>query len=218
MTPYTRDTQLFTRRSVVLFAIIGLHLFIAWALATGLARRAIELVAPPIKTEIIEEVPKRDEPPPPPPPQLEHPPVEVPPPDVDIQLPVEPQSTAIADVTDKPVSTAPPPPPAPPPPAPRPVNRQGGGPGTGFPSAEDYYPLASKRFNEEGYVTVHVCVGPNGKLTEDPTVAQTSGTARLDEGAIKLAKAGSGHYRPTTEDGQPVNSCFPFRIKFALRK
>jgi periplasmic protein TonB len=216
MTPYTRDTQLFTRRSVVFSAIVGLHILIAWALATGLARRAIELVAPPIKTEIIEEVQKHDEPPPPPPPQLERPPVEVPPADVDIQLPVEPQSTAIADVTDKPVSTAPPPPPAPPPP--RPVNRREGGPGTGFPSTEDYYPPASKRFNEEGSVTVHVCIGPNGKLTEDPTVAQTSGSARLDEGAIKLAKAGSGHYQPTTEDGQPVNACVPFRIKFALSK
>jgi periplasmic protein TonB len=217
MTPYTRDTQLFTRRSVVLFAIIGLHVFIAWALATGLARRAIELVVPPLTTEIIEEVPKRDEPPPPPqPPQLEHPPVEVPPPDVDIQLPVEPQSTAIVDVTDKPVPAAPPPPPPAPPP--RRVNRQAGAPGTGFPSTEDYYPPASRRSNEEGLVTVHVCVGPNGKLTEDPTVAQTSGTPRLDEGALKLAKAGSGHYRPTTEDGQPVNSCFPFRIKFALSK
>jgi protein TonB len=215
MTPYKSDTQLFTRRSVVLFAIIGLHVFIGWALATGLARRALELVAPPIKTEIIDEVPKRDEPPPPPPPQMERPAVEVPPPDVDVQLPVEPQSAAIADVTDKPVLTAPPPPPAPRPP--QPVNRQGGGPGTGFPSTEEYYPPASKRFNEEGYVTVHVCVGPNGKLTEDPTVAQTSGSARLDEAAIKLAKAGSGHYRPTTEDGQPVNSCLPFRIKFALR-
>jgi len=42
--------QFFTRRTVVLFAIIGLHVFIAWALATGLARRAIELVAPPLQT------------------------------------------------------------------------------------------------------------------------------------------------------------------------
>jgi periplasmic protein TonB len=217
MTPYARDTQLFTPRSAVLFAIIGLHVFIVWALATGLARRAIELVAPPIQTEIIEEMHKRDEPPPPPPPQLERPPVEVPPPEVEIQLPIEPQSTAIVDVTDKPVPTVPPPPLSPPPP-PKPVNRQGGGPGTGFPSTEDYYPSASKRSNEEGNVTVHVCIGANGKLTEDPTVAQTSGIARLDEGAIKLAKAGSGHYRPTTEDGQPVKSCFPFRIRFALRK
>jgi TonB family protein len=125
-------------------------------------------------------------------------------------------STAIVDVTDKPVLAAPPPPT--PSPAPKPVNRHGGGPGAGFPSTEDYYPAASKRFNEEGNVTVHVCVGSSGKLTEDPTVAQTSGSARLDEGAIKLAKAGSGHYRPSTEDGQPVNSCFPFRIRFAIRK
>jgi periplasmic protein TonB len=215
MTLYTNDTRL-TRRSIVLFAIIGLHVFIAWALASGLARRAIELVAPPIKTEIIDEAPKREEPPPPPPPpQLERPPVEVPPPDVDVQLPAEPQPTAIADVTDKPVLTTPSPLPAPPP---RPVNRHGAGPGPGFPSTEDYYPAASKRLNEEGHVTVHVCVGPNGTLSEDPTVTKTSGSGRLDEGAINLAKAGSGHYRPATEDGQPVNSCFPLRITFALRK
>ena len=37
---------------------------------------------------------------------------------------------------------------------------------------------------------IRVCVGPNGKLAEEPTVANSSGSARLDEGAIKLAKAG----------------------------
>jgi protein TonB len=185
--------------------------FIAWALATGLARRAIELVAPPLQTEIVEEVQKRDEPPPPPPPQLERPPVEVPPPDVAIDVPVE-STTAIQDVTDRHV-VAPPPPPPPP----KAVNRVSGGPGKGFPSTEDYYPPASKRLGEEGAVTVHVCVGTNGKLTEDPTVQQTSGSARLDEGAVKLAKAASGRYRATTEDGQAINSCFPFRIKFELR-
>jgi periplasmic protein TonB len=212
MTAYVHDTQFFTRRSVVLFAIIALHVFIAWALATGLARRAIEMVAPPIQTEIVEEVQKRDEPPPPPPPQLERPPVEVPPPEVAIDIPVEPQSTAIVDVTDKPQ-----PPRPPPPPAPKPVNRVSAKPGKGFPATEDYYPPASKRLGEEGSVNVRACVGANGKLTEDPTVAQSSGSARLDEGAVKLAKAGSGHYQPGTEDGQPVTQCFVFRIKFELR-
>ena len=67
MAAYVQDTNFFTRRTIVLFAIIGLHVFIAWALATGLARRAIELVAPPIQTEVVEEVQKKDEPPPPPP-------------------------------------------------------------------------------------------------------------------------------------------------------
>ena len=46
MAAYVHDSNFFTRRTVVLFAIVGLHILIAWALATGLARRAIELVAP----------------------------------------------------------------------------------------------------------------------------------------------------------------------------
>jgi len=44
MAAYVHDSQFFTRRTVVLFAIVALHILIAWALATGLARRAIELV------------------------------------------------------------------------------------------------------------------------------------------------------------------------------
>jgi protein TonB len=194
-----------------MFVIIGLHIFIAWALATGLARRAIELVAPPLQTEIVEEVQKKDEPPPPPPPQLERPPVEVPPPDVAIEVPVEPQSTAIQDVTDKPVVKPPPPTPT------HTAVKVSGGPGKNFPSTDDYYPSASARLGESGTATVHVCTDPKGKLTQEPSIAETSGTARLDEGALKLAKAASGRYKPGTEDGNPIASCFGFRIKFQLR-
>src|ERR1700761_1636632 len=183
MAAYVQDSNFFTRRTIVLFAIIGLHVFIVWAFATGLAHRAIELVAPPIQTSVVEEVQKNDEPPPPPPPQMERPPVEIPPPDVAIDVPVETQSTAIQDVTDKPVPKAPPPPPAPV----RQAVRVGPRPGKGFPNTEDYYPAAAKRLGEEGTVTVHVCVDPKGKLSEDPTVAKTSGNARLDDGALKLA-------------------------------
>jgi periplasmic protein TonB len=212
MAAYVHDSQFFTRRTLVLFAIIALHVFIAWALASGLARRAIELVAPPLQTEIVEEVQKKDEPPPPPPPQLERPPVEVPPPDVNIQVPVETQTTAIQDVTDKPV-VRPPPPPA----ATHTALRVSGGPGKNFPSTDDYYPSASARLGESGTATVHVCTDPKGKLTEEPSIQETSGTPRLDDGALKLAKAASGRYKPSTEDGNPIASCFGFRIKFQLR-
>jgi protein TonB len=212
MAAYVHDSQFFTRRTVVLFAIVGLHVFIAWALATGLARRTLEAIAPPLQTTVVDEVVKRDEPPPPPPPQLERPPVEVPPPDVAIEVPVETQSTAIVDTTDKPV-VRPPPPPAPT----HQVARVGGGPGKNFPSTDDYYPSASARLGESGTATVHVCTDPKGKLTEDPKIAETSGTPRLDEGALKLAKAASGRYKAATEDGNPVASCFGFRIKFQLR-
>src|ERR1700747_1635637 len=101
------DSQFMTKRGAVVVAILALHGFIAWALATGLARRAIEVIAPPIQTTIVEETKKEEAPPPPPPPQFERPPVELPPPDVTIKMPGETESTAIR-VTNTPVVKAPP--------------------------------------------------------------------------------------------------------------
>ena len=68
MAAYVHDTDFFTRRTAVLAAIIALHVFILYALATGLARRAIEVLAPPIQTDIVQEEKNKAEPPPPPPP------------------------------------------------------------------------------------------------------------------------------------------------------
>ena len=208
MAALVHDSQFMTRRGAVLVVIIALHVFIGWALATGLARRAIEVLAPPIQTTIVEETKKEEAPPPPPPPQFERPPVEVPPPDVTINMPVEESTTAIR-VTNTPVVKAPP--------VAAPTRRTSPGPGKGFPSSEDFYPDSSRRLEETGTVTVHVCVGPDGKLTEEPTVSKTSGSARLDGAGVKLAKAGSGKYNPGTEDGKPVPACVNFNIKFALR-
>jgi len=182
---------------MTIFAVIlGLHVLVVWLVASGLARRIVETVAPPIQTDIIEEVQERDTPPPPPPP------------DVAIDIPVETQSTAITDVTDKPVPRAPPPPPAP-------KNVKKASLGKNFPNSEDYYPAAAKRLGEEGSPTVKVCIGPNGKLTEEPTIAASSGNARLDEGAIKLAKA--GRYVAGSVDGVPSTDCLSFRVKFELK-
>jgi len=198
-----------TRRGAVLVAIVALHVFIGWALATGLARRAIEVIAPPIQTQIVEEVKKEEAPPPPPPPQFERPPVELPPPDVTINVPVEESTTAIR-VTNTPVVHAPPPV--------REVRRTAAGvTGRGFPNSDDYYPDASRRLEEQGAVTMHSCVGPDGKLTEEPSVMKSSGSARLDGGAMRLAKAASGKYTPATEDGKPVAGCVNFIVKFQLR-
>ena len=202
-----QDSTFFSRRAIVLVAIILLHVLLAYGLATGLARRAMEIIAPPIQTTIVEEVQQHDLPPPPPPPEFERPPVEVPPPDINIDIPAEPtQSTAITDVTNQHVAAAPPP---------RATNRTNPSTGKNFPNTADYYPAASMRLGEEGAAVVRACVGPNGKLAEEPTVAKSSGSARLDEGALKLAKA--GHYNPGTEDGKPVTACINFSIKFQLK-
>ncbi|MBV9725068.1 MAG: TonB family protein, partial [Gammaproteobacteria bacterium] len=209
MAAYVHDSQFFTRRTIVFLVILALHVFLAWALATGLAHRAIELIAPPIQADVVQEEVKRDEPPPPPPPQLERPPVEVPPPDVNIQMPVEPTSTAIQNVTDKPVAHPPPPPKA--------TVRTQPRPAKGFPNSEDFYPPASQRLGEQGSAVVEYCVDTAGKLTQEPKVATSSGSSRLDEAAVKLMKAGSGKISPATEDGKPVNVCSRLNIKFQLR-
>jgi periplasmic protein TonB len=209
MAALVQDSGLLTRRGAVLVAIIGLHVFILYALATGLARRAIEVLAPPIQTQIVEEVKKEEAPPPPPPPQFERPPVEIPPPDVTINVPVEENTTAIR-VTQTVTRAAPVA-------AAAPTHSTRLGVGKNFPNSEDYYPEASKRLEEQGTVTVHVCVGPDGKLTEEPTIAKSSGSNRLDGGALKLAKAASGKYVAATEDGKGVVACATLPIKFQLR-
>ena len=210
MAAYAHDSEFFTRRTAVLAAIIALHVFILWALATGLARRAIEVLAPPIQTDIVQEEKTKAEPPPPPPPELRKQVVEVPPPDINIAMPeVGPQTTAItATPVQKPTAA--------PPPAPKPGVRVPPKVGKGFPNTDDFYPDASRRLGEEGMSVVHVCVGPNGKLTEAPSLGQSSGSARLDQAAIKVAQAGSGHFMPATEDGKPVTECFNFGIRFKL--
>ena len=97
-----------------------------------------------------------------------------------------------------------------------PVHRVTGGPGAGFPSTADFYPAAAIRLEETGAATVDVCVDSRGRLSRDPAIATSSGSARLDGGALALAKAGSAHYRSTTEDGKPVASCFAIRVRFNL--
>src|SRR5215469_1185312 len=210
MAAYVHDTDFFTRRTAVLATIIALHLFIAWALATGLARKAIEVLAPPIQTDIVQEEKTKVEPPPPPPPEMRKEVVEVPPPDINIQMPeAGPQTSAITARIEQPK--------APPPAARAAVAATAVGLGKGFPNVDDYYPEASRRLGEEGLTLVGVCVGPDGKLTEPPKVEKSSGKDRLDQAAVKVASVGSGRFKPATEDGKPVAKCTQLPIRFKLR-
>jgi hypothetical protein len=63
---------------------------------------------------------------------------------------------------------------------------------------------------------VTVCVNAKGRLSSDPLTAKSSGFSRLDEAARKLARAGSGHYIPSTEDGVATDSCYPLSVRFQL--
>jgi TonB family protein len=120
---------------------------------------------------------------------------------------METTSTAIQDVTDRPVPPAPPPPPRAAPTSAkmtRPVN------------PDDYYPPGSIRREEQGTPVVQACVGPNGRLIGEPTVTDTSGFPDLDGAAIKVAKA--TRYAAGTENGVAVQqSCIKFKVKFVLK-
>jgi periplasmic protein TonB len=207
MAAYAQDSSFFTRRGIVVVIIVAIHVIAIYALATGLARKVVEVLAPPIEADIVEEVEDQDEPPPPPPPEMERPPVEVPPPEVSIDLPMETTSTAIQDVTDKP------PPPAPPPPP-----RVAGQPAkmTRPANPDDYYPPGSIRREEQGSPVVQACVGPKGQLLRDPVVTDTSGFPDLDSAAVKVAKA--TRYAAGTYGGSALpESCIKFKVKFVLK-
>ena len=133
-----------------------------------------------------------------------------------VEPPLDPGLVTVDTDTIKEVTTEFLPPQPAQPSQPRMVNRVLGGPGKGFPNTEDFYPQNLIREHREGAVTVRSCVDEKGRLTAAPTVADSSGTAGLDAAALKLASAGSGHYRATTEDGQPVSSCYLFRVKFRV--
>ncbi len=211
MAAYTQehDSQYYSRRIIVFIAAVAIQVFILLALNAGMAQRVMNIIAPPIQTSIVQQVEKHDQPPPPPPPKLERPPVEVPPPEVQINMPTETRTTAITDVTNRHVAPAP---------RPAPVHhavvvyprldtRHS-------PSTDDYYPPVSRRLEEQGTTTVHVCSSSDGRVTGSPSVQRSSGSSRLDEAAVKWAS--HARFFPETEDGRAIAACMSFNVKFVL--
>ncbi|MDN3922058.1 energy transducer TonB [Roseateles violae] len=107
--------------------VILIHVLIIWALASGLARKAVEMVKGPIETKVIEEKVKPPPPPEkvvPPPPDLKAPPPPyVPPPEFQVTAPAPPAVIQAPTSSVPPATTtvaATPPPAAAPAPAPAP--------------------------------------------------------------------------------------------------
>jgi protein TonB len=192
--------------------VVLLHALVIYALATGLAHRAIEVVRAPVVTRIIDEAkPPPPEQPPPPPLQLsEPPPTFVPPPEVHIEKPPPPppKSTAITAVT--PVR-----PPAPAP-IPQPIEPVRVEPRIDVRRSEEpEYPQVSRRLGEQGSVVLQVLVGTDGRVI-DTKLLQSSGFDRLDQAAIAGVKA---NYRfiPGTVGGKLQPMWFTFRFTWKLR-
>jgi protein TonB len=203
------DLPLLSRRTVAFILIAAVHVLLIYAFTTGLAQHVVASLPELTHAVFLDEVkPVR---PPSPPPDFK--PVVIQPVVVD---PVVPQTIDYPDQTATEQPTAQPAQVPSRPSTPPTISRAWGGPGAGFPTTDEYYPAASRRLAEVGEATVGVCVDGRGRLTADPTLVAMSGSRRLDAGALTLAKAGSGYYRPTTDDGQPVTACYSYRIRFKL--
>jgi len=177
--------------------VVLLHGLVIYALVSGLARKAVEVIKKPITATIIEEIKAPPPPPPPPPPKkiIEQPKVEVPiqpyvpPPDI----PPPPQvieAPTITAVTPEPPPKqeyviAPPPPPvvvAPPAP-PKPAVRRGITPITGD---DPVYPREAIRAGvAKGRVTVRLQIDERGNVTD--VIIVSSEPPRVFDRAVKSA-------------------------------
>ena len=210
-----RNFGYFSLRSGTLFLIAGLHAVLFYVLITTLSHTHGLATPPNLQNYPVNPV-APEKVPPPPAMEMKGWTIDVQKLVVDVPPKIDVEDDAPRQVVEK--SPEPYSPSLPPETPIHVVQQVGGGPGAGFPETADFYPSLSIHLEEQGISTVRVCVDAKGRLTSEPTTVKGSGNARLDEGALKLARAGSGHYRATTEDGQPVNSCYAFGVRFQLKK
>lgn len=147
--------------------VLIFHVFLGWALVSGLARKVVEVVKGPMTTKIIEEVkkpPPPDTPPPPPPKMVQVMPTFVPPPEVQIQSPVS-QSPISNPTPVAPPVYAPPKPPAPPAPVAAPSV------GVACPNSQQIrteikYPAQARKDGTEGEVLIEFTVATSGEIKD----------------------------------------------------
>jgi periplasmic protein TonB len=194
--------------------VVLLHLLLAWALVTGLARKVVEVIKAPIETKIIEEVKPPPPPPPenlPPPPKTAPPPPSfMPPPEVQVNPPPTPAPTITT------TQVAPPPAPVTIAPAPQaaapaaPVAAPPAPPARTAPKldfnacAKPEYNAAARRADAQGTVVVVYTMDTNGAIS-DARVEKSSGMSRehkmLDRMTLEAVQACKG--TPGTLDGKP---------------
>ncbi|WP_232491717.1 energy transducer TonB [Novosphingobium kaempferiae] len=215
------DQQMSTNKVVALVIVALIHVFVGYALVTGLAYEAAKKVINKVTTvDIKEEKPKEEEPPPPPPKEdTPPPPIVAPPPPINIAPAPPPVQTVITPPPAPPVviQTAAPPP-APPPPPPGPSKARGvkpKGQGSWAARIQSNYPTRAAREEREGRVGVRVTVGPDGKVSAC-SVSGSSGSPDLDEAACDGMQRYARFDPALDADGNPISSSYQTAIVYKL--
>ncbi len=167
-------------------AVVLFHVALIYLLATGLGKQAVQMLAAPIQTRIIQDVQ-------PPPKAITVPQSPKPPPQQDFRTSTAPTPTA--SVAGPPVAAV------------RTGPSKIASAGCDIPEK----PAISDRNGEKGTVTIAVAIGTDGRVTES-SVSGSSGFKRLDDAG--LAAISLCHFRPATVDGKPEASRSSVRYHF----
>lgn len=200
------------KHAVGIGVVIILHILLGWALASGLATKAVRIILPETEAVIIVEKPK------PPPPPLEPPPPPkqvvvvqtfVPPPEVQIQQQLQPPVIQNTTVVAPPVF-APPTPPAPPAPIapPAPVSVGIACPNSQQIRSDIKYPTQARKDGLQGEVLIEATVGANGEI-KDVEVISSSNRAfnSVSINSVRLFKCNA--------QGRDVRVQVPFSFKLS---
>ncbi len=181
-----------------LAAVVGLHLVVAWALATGLAHKVVDVLKQPLTVSVIEEIKPLPPPPPPPPPKQVRvqprtapPPSYVPPAEVVVEAPVQ-----TATITSSPEPVPEPTPAAPAVPVPAPiVNAAVACPNSDQVRARVPYPIQAERMGLSGKVLVEFTVGADGSVRDVTAISSTSSifTSTATRAVAEFRCNGQGH-------------------------
>jgi len=188
----------YSRKTVVGFVVIGIHVALAMAIVIGTAVKYVPQIAEALDMKLLKHEEEEDKkaPPPPPPPDYKPPAVSTP----LLDLPVVAGPPPVQAIVQKPAEPAKPAKAEPPP-----IIQAKVAKGSNLGEAcGSYYPSASRRLSEEGSVVLLVFIAPNGKVSETK-VETSSGFQRLDEAAEKCVKA-QGRFEPQKVGNDAVGS------------
>jgi len=202
--------------AIVIVALI--HIFVGYALVTGLAYEAAKKVIQKVTTVDIKEPEKpKEEPPPPPPKQDVAPPppvappvkinVAVTPPQIQTVTTPPPAAPVIAIAAPAAPVVAPPPPKGPSSPA------QPKGNPSNWATPNDY-PSRALREGRTGTTGFRVTVGPDGRVTSC-SITSSSGSDDLDATTCQMVTR-RARFKPAMEDGSPVQGAFSSRVKWVI--
>jgi periplasmic protein TonB len=219
---YADQDGMSTNRLVSVIIVVLLHVFLGYALVTGLAYDAVKSIKEKMTVVDVkeEEPPEEEEPPPEPEKQIE-PPVVSPPPLVKTVTPPPtittvqnpPPAAPIVPTAAPPAPAAPPPPPPPVAKRPNPIPK--GNPGN-WANTNDY-PSRALQQEREGTTGFRVTVGPNGRVTEC-SITSSSGHPDLDQATCSNVQRRARFDPALDGSGNPTTGSYSNRVRWQIPK